>query len=63
MNQNEKTRLIHDLAAAALILRILEEVESTRRHNFIVAADGSRVGLSDARQFIANVINEMVEIV
>lgn len=63
MNQNEKTRLIHDLAAAGLILRILNEEEIRHGHNFIVAADGSRVEFGEARDFIVEVISEMVEFI
>lgn len=63
MTQSKKTRRIHDLAAAALILRILDEEEPKRRHNFIVATDSTRVDLKDARQFMVEIVNEIVEIV
>lgn len=61
-DDSKKLNQIHDLAAAGLILRILDEEEHTRRNNFIVAMDGRRVGISDARNLMVSIVNGMVEI-
>lgn len=63
MNQKEKAHLFHDLAAAALILRILDDEKLKRQHNFIVAMDGSLVGLNDARNFMVAIVKDIVEII
>lgn len=61
-DDSKKLNQIHDLAAAGLILRILDEEELSRRNNFIVAMDGRRVGISDARNLMVSIVNGMVEI-
>lgn len=57
-----KTNQIHNMAAAGLILRILDEEKPRRRDNYITALDGSRVGIDEARNLVVNIINGIVKI-
>lgn len=57
-----QTDQIHDMAAAGLILRILDDEVAMRHDNFIVALDGHRIGINDARNFMVSILDKMIDI-
>lgn len=58
----DRMRQIHNIAAAGLILRILDDEASMRDDNFIIALDGRRIGISEARNLMVSIVNGMIDI-